>query len=244
MKIKRFIYCLPEEEFLKFVYDNSVSVEVVKRKEGVIYFAVYKKIDNLKPVKVEEISDDWKNWKENFKPIEIEDFIILPPWRKPVFIKPGLAFGTGLHPTTQLCIKALKKYLRSGMSVLDVGTGSGILAVVSKLLGASYVLGIDISDDAVRECKENAEINGLEIECLKAKPKDISKSFDLVVANLEIQIFEKVLRDILPKFNELGIFSGLYREEDLENFKSMVKNYKILEVFEKENWFAIVLKKA
>ncbi|HIQ49370.1 MAG TPA: 50S ribosomal protein L11 methyltransferase, partial [Aquifex aeolicus] len=79
MKIKRFIYCLPEEEFLKFVYDNSVSVEVVKRKEGVIYFAVYKKIDNLKPVKVEEISDDWKNWKENFKPIEIEDFIILPP---------------------------------------------------------------------------------------------------------------------------------------------------------------------
>jgi len=243
MKIKRFIYSLPEEEFLEFVYENSVPVEVVKRQEGVVYFAVYKKIDHLKPVKVDEISDDWKNWKENFKPIEIEDFIILPPWKKPVFIKPGLAFGTGLHPTTQLCIKALKKYLKSGMSVLDVGTGSGILAVVSKLLGASYVLGIDISDDAVRECKENAELNGLKIECLKAQPKDISKSFDLVVANLEIQIFEKVLKDILPKFKELGIFSGLYREEDLENFKSMVKDYKILEVLEKEEWFAIVLKK-
>ncbi|RUM32436.1 MAG: 50S ribosomal protein L11 methyltransferase, partial [Aquifex sp.] len=204
MKIKKFLYSLPEEEFYELVYSKNLSVEILKREEGSVTFATYEEVKGLTPVKVEEVKENWESWKERFKAIEIDDFVILPPWKKPVFIKPGLAFGTGLHPTTQLCIKALKKYVGKGFSVLDVGTGSGILAVISKLLGAGRVLGIDISEDAIRECRENAELNKVDVECLKAQPKDIKESFDLVVANLEIHIFERVLKDILPKFKKVG----------------------------------------
>jgi len=243
MKIKKFIYSLPEEEFYELVYSQNLSVEILKREGKNVIFATYEEVKVLNPQKIEEVKEDWENWKEKFKPVEIDDFVILPPWKKPVFIKPGLAFGTGLHPTTQLCVKALKKYLKEGMSVLDVGTGSGILAIISKLLGAKRVLGIDISEDAVRECLENARLNNVKVDCLKAEPKDVNESFDLVVANLEIHIFEKILSDILLKFKKVGIFSGLYKEKDLEKFKGMIGNLKIKEVLEKESWFTVVVEK-
>ncbi|AAC07828.1 ribosomal protein L11 methyltransferase [Aquifex aeolicus VF5] len=243
MKIKRFVYSLPEEEFYELVYSQNLSVEVLERKEIEVIFASYKEIEGLTPEKVEEVKEDWENWKEKFKPIEVEDFVIIPSWKKPVIVKPGLAFGTGLHPTTQLCIKALKKYLKEGMTVLDVGTGSGILAIVSALLGAKRVVGIDIDEKAVNECRENAELNKVKVECFRAEPKDVNESFDLVVANLEIHIFERVLKDILPKFKKIGIFSGLYKEKDLKRFEELLGGLKVKEVFEKENWYAVVVEK-
>ena len=237
--MKRYIYKLPEEEFYEFLLKYPFGVEVLK-KNGEITFATYEPIGELLPLKVEEVKTDWQNWKESFKPVEVEDFVILPPWKKPIFIKPGMAFGTGLHPTTQLCIKAIKEHLQEGWSVLDVGTGSGILAIVSKMLGASKVLGIDISEEAIRECRENAGLNGVEVECIKAQPREISGEFDLVVANLEIKIFEEVLKDILPKIRKVGIFSGLYREEDLERFSKLL-NEPPTKVYEQEDWFCVVV---
>lgn len=237
--MKRYIYQLPEEDFYEFLLKYPFGVEVLKR-NGEITFATYEPVGELVPLKVEEVKTDWQNWKENFKPVEVEDFVILPPWKRPIFIKPGMAFGTGLHPTTQLCIRAIKEHLQEGWSVLDVGTGSGILAIVSKILGASKVLGIDVSEEAVRECRENAELNGVEIECIKAQPKEISGEFDLVVANLEIKIFEEVLKDILPKVRKVGIFSGLYREEDLKRFSKLL-NEPLAKVYEQEDWFCVVV---
>ncbi len=240
--MKRYIYKLPEEDFYEFLVKYPFGVEVLKR-NGEVLFAVYEPVKELVPLKVEEVKTDWQNWKERFKPVDVEDFVILPPWKKPVFIKPGMAFGTGLHPTTRLCIKALKKHLRRGWSVLDVGTGSGILAIVSKLLGASRVVGIDISEEAVRECKENAELNKVDVECVRAEPKDIKETFGLVVANLEIKIFEEVLKDIMPKIGRVGIFSGLYTKEDLDKFSELLGE-PFTEIYGGENWFCVVIDKS
>ncbi len=237
--MKRYIYKLPEEDFYEFLVRYPFGVEVLKR-NGEVLFAVYEPLKELIPVKIEDVITDWQNWREMFKPVDVEDFVILPPWKTPVFINPGMAFGTGLHPTTRLCIKALKKHLRKGWSVLDVGTGSGILAVVSKLLGASKVVGIDISEEAVRECKENAKLNKVSVECIKAEPKDIKETFELVVANLEIKIFEEILEDIIPKVGKVGIFSGLYKEEDLKRFSELLGK-PIKETYEEEGWFCVVV---
>ena len=239
--MKRYIYKLSEEDFYEFLIRYPFGVEVLKR-NGEVLFATYEPIKELTPIKVEEISTDWQNWKEKFKPVEVDDFVILPPWKRPIFIKPGMAFGTGLHPTTRLCIRALKKYFKEGWSVLDVGTGSGILAIVSKLLGASKVVGIDISEEAVKECEENAKLNNADIECIRAEPKDVKEMFELVVANLEIGIFERVLKDILPKIRLVGVFSGLYGKKDLERFAELLE-LPFLEVYEEDGWFCVVVKK-
>lgn len=114
---------------------------------------------------------DWiNNWKEYFHPFTVEDILIKPTWEAVpeehkdkcmIEIDPGTAFGTGSHETTQLCIRALRKYIRPGDRVLDVGTGSGILAIAALKLGAGKVFGTDLDECAVTAARENAEINGI-----------------------------------------------------------------------------------
>ena len=121
------------------------------------------------------VSDDstWQNnWKQYFKPFRLYDnIVILPTWEEYDDIRPGdtvvriesvMAFGTGTHETTKLCIGQIKKYLKEGQSVFDIGSGSGILSIISVYLGAGYVHGMDIDPDAVRASLENAEANGFD----------------------------------------------------------------------------------
>lgn len=114
---------------------------------------------------------DWiNNWKEYFHPFTVDDILIKPTWEAVpeehkdkcmIEIDPGTAFGTGSHETTQLCIRALKKYIRPGDRVLDVGTGSGILAIAALKLGAKEALGTDLDECAVTASRENAQVNGI-----------------------------------------------------------------------------------
>ena len=114
------------------------------------------------------LEEDWRNnWKKYFNPIEVgEKLLIRPSWRddydagnrKVLNIDPGLAFGTGGHETTRLCLEMCEKYLKEGDSVLDVGCGSGILSIATLLLGADRAVGVDIDETAVRTAAENAEI--------------------------------------------------------------------------------------
>ncbi len=114
---------------------------------------------------------DWiNNWKQYFKPFTVGDIVIKPTWegvpdgmsgRMVVDIDPGTAFGTGSHETTQLVIKQMEKYICPGDKVLDVGTGSGILAVIALKLGGEHVLGTDLDPNAITACKENMEANSL-----------------------------------------------------------------------------------
>ncbi|NPA33109.1 MAG: methyltransferase domain-containing protein [Aquificae bacterium] len=243
MKIKRYIFALPEEELPLFLERNKLSAQVLERKEGIVYFALYEPVKGLKPVRVEEVDTDWEKWRERFEPIELGSFVVLPPWKRPIFINPGMAFGTGLHPTTRLCARALERNLRAGMSVLDVGTGSGILAIISKLLGAGRVLGIDISEDAVRECKRNAELNRVDVECRLSDVRAVDESFDLVVANLEMRIFREVMGKLLGLVGEIGIFSGIYGENELNEFLHLLGGFEVLSVESQENWFCVVGRK-
>ncbi len=239
--MRRFLYRLSEERLGEILAEEPLPLEVIERIGNEVLVASYEPIGSLEPVRVEEVQEDWRSWRDGFGPVEVEDFVIIPPWKIPLLINPGMAFGTGLHPTTRLCMRMMRVYLREGDSVLDVGTGSGILAIAARKLGAGRVLGIDISPDAVRSCEENARLNGLEVECRLAKPAQIEERFDLLVANLELPVFREELDSILPLFRRNAIFSGIYRKAELEEFLDMLeqRGLKADRILEDQDWFCV-----
>ena len=126
---------------------------------------------------------DWiNNWKQYFKQFYVDDILIIPSWeevkeedkdRMIIHIDPGTAFGTGMHETTQLCIRQLKKYVTSETELLDVGTGSGILSIVALKLGAKHAVGTDLDPCAVPAVEENKEANEIPVE-----------AFDMMIGNI------------------------------------------------------------
>ena len=143
-------------------------------------------------VTVSETEDiDWiNNWKQYFHQFYIDDLLVIPSWeevqekdrdKKILHIDPGTAFGTGMHETTQLCIRQIKKYLTPETVLLDVGTGSGILAILALMYGAKYALGTDLDPCAVEAVAQNKEVNGSPDE-----------AFDLLIGNI---ITEKEIQD-------------------------------------------------
>lgn len=150
--------------------------------------------------------EDWANaWKEHFQPLKIGRVVIKPSWREwttqgdelVVELDPGMAFGTGLHPTTRLTLQALQEWVRPGMRVLDLGTGSGILAIPAAMMGAE-VEALDISEVAVRVARENVAINHL-THLVRVGEGSIEavagERFDLILAN----IIASVLADLAPQ---------------------------------------------
>lgn len=203
---------------------------------------------------------EWKdNWKEYFKPKKVSDHIVVCPlWEdyelspeeeeagvKILRIDPGMAFGTGTHETTSLCLKALEKYLKPGMSVLDVGTGSGILAIAAKLLGAGEIKAVDIDPEAVRSARENAMTNGM-ADKIDISPGDLTKGVefkaDVVVANLMADLVMMLSGDVRKHMNDGAVFisSGII-EEKLEDVRTCLKGkgFDILEVTEDGMWRAV-----
>jgi ribosomal protein L11 methyltransferase len=172
---------------------------------------------------------DWgENWRRFFKPVRIGSrLVVFPPWKTPrlkkgqipLEITPGMAFGTGTHGTTQLCIEALEKRLIGrAASVLDVGTGSGILAIVAAKLGAREVWGIDTDPVAVEVARENLERNGVKgvVRIRKGDVGRIQKKFDFVVANIDFQGLKRLKLPLLRHLKSKGylILSGILKEEE------------------------------
>ncbi len=145
---------------------------------------------------VREVADeDWgERWKAGLAPFTVGRVHIRPTWTEgavpagavEVVLDPGMAFGTGTHPTTSLCLAALQTLLAAapGAEVLDVGTGSGLLAIAAAKLGARRVVGTDIDPVALRVAEENAERNGVELELLLAPPGEVEGHFGIAVANI------------------------------------------------------------
>jgi ribosomal protein L11 methyltransferase len=171
---------------------------------------------------------DWgENWKRFFKPIQVTSrFVVKPPWFKirlkgrqiPIDITPGMAFGTGTHATTILCIQALEKRLKKrGLSVLDVGTGSGILSIVAAKLGAKEVWGIDIDGVAVENARENVKKNHVSgaVKIRKGSMGDLRKKFDVVVANIDLKSLRRMRKPFLNHLENQGflILSGILEGE-------------------------------
>lgn len=202
---------------------------------------------------------DWgENWKKFFKPLRVGSrFVVKPPWARirlkkgeiPVEINPGMAFGTGTHATTRLCMEALEKRLKKGFSVLDVGTGSGILSIAASRLGAAEVWGIDIDNIAVEIAKENVSRNKI---CDRVRIKqgaigDIQKRFDLVVANLDFKSLKRTRMALIRHLKERGILilSGVLEteEERLHQHYIETRRLKWVETDREGEWACLTFQK-
>ena len=176
---------------------------------------------------------DWENnWKKYFKPMPIGDRLLIRPiWedeydamgRAVLHLEPGLAFGSGTHDTTRLCLETLEKYAYPGKTVLDVGCGSGILSVASLLLGADSAVGVDIDALAVKTAKENGITNGFDeprFTVLKGSTTDkVTGKFDIIAANIVADIIIGLCKNVKDFMNPDAVFitSGIIvpREEDV-----------------------------
>ena len=185
----------------------------------------------ISQVKVEAVTipeQDWgEKWKRFFKPFHVTSRVVVkPPWSSfrpkknemSIVINPGMAFGTGAHATTRLCIHALEKGLKKkGLSVLDVGTGSGILSILAARMGAGEVLGIDTDEVAVEVARENARQNRVSdlIQVRKGSIGNIQRQFDVVVANIDLRSLRRMRRPLLRHLKGKGLLvvSGLLEGE-------------------------------
>jgi ribosomal protein L11 methyltransferase len=176
---------------------------------------------------------DWgENWKRFFKPLQVTSkFVVKPPWSRirskrgqiPIDITPGMAFGTGTHATTILCIQALEQRLKKrGLSVLDVGTGSGILSIIAAKLGAQEVWGIDIDGVAVENARENVGKNHVSdiVRIRKGSISALHRKCDVIVANIDLKSLVRMRKPLLSRLNNRGslILSGIL-EEDKERIR-------------------------
>lgn len=200
--------------------------------------------------------EDWKdNWKEYFKPTKVsEKIVVKPTWydyeKKAddlvIEIDPGMAFGTGTHETTSLCIKMMEKYMKLEDKVLDVGCGSGILAIAAALLGSKDILGVEIDPVAVEVAKENVELNHVG-NVVKVQEGDLTKGLDykanLVVANLMADLVMMLTKDVAKHMTKDGIYisSGILVEKIPQVSKVIEENgFEILQVVTDDMWSAIV----
>lgn len=210
----------------------------------------------LKVVKEFNNDQDWKDkWKEYFKPTRISKSIVVKPtWEsyenkqgdKVIEIDPGMAFGTGTHETTSLCVKLLETYMKPQYDVLDVGCGSGILSIAAALLGARDVLGIDIDPTAVDVAKENLELNKVD-HLAKAQEGDLTSGVDykadIIVANLMADLVVMLASDAKRHLKDGGYFisSGILVEKEKMVSSALIENgFEIVEVVEDGEWCAIV----
>ena len=170
-----------------------------------------------------EVPDrDWlAEWKKDWQPVEVGRFIIAPPWsevpgdRLVVRIEPGMAFGTGTHETTRLCLKAIERYFRGG-SFLDVGTGTGILAIAAaKMFPDARVEAVDTDAEAVEIARENARLNGV-ADCITFRVGSVGEqtsSADLVCANLTAPVIVDLLPSLLGASCGRLVLSGILAEQ-------------------------------
>ena len=202
--------------------------------------------------------EDWQDeWKKYFHTVNITDNIVIKPsWDEyepsdneiVVEIDPGLAFGTGTHETTSLCVEFLEKYAQNKKKLLDIGCGSGILMLIGKKLGVEKVVGIDIDEKVNDVVLENFSKNGINENfqvIIGNLVDDVNEKYDLVVSNILVDVLEKLLEDIekILEKDAIVIFSGILNEKE-EAFWKKAKNYNLKQIDRKEknNWVSLVFK--
>jgi ribosomal protein L11 methyltransferase len=213
--------------------------------------------------------NDWANaWKQYFKPVRVsESLTIKPTWEeytpespneKIIELDPGMAFGTGTHPTTSLCLRTLESVIQGGEEVIDVGTGSGILAIGAVHLGAKHVLALDLDPVAVASAKENVELNGLgqQITVKESDLLSVLGSQDptlgvklpvkVIVANILAEIIMLFVDDVYHALESGGVYitSGIWKnKEQLVHDALVASGFEISSVHRDEDWIAFVARK-
>ncbi len=218
----------------------------LKENFAMLYRVSYKELDE----------EDWAEaWKAFFEPQKIgQKIVVKPTWCEykadpgdiVLELDPGMAFGTGTHPTTALCLRLIEDYLNLGDSFLDVGTGSGILMIAAARLGAGFVCGLDKNEMAVKIAARNLRLNGIAPQRFSVKMGNlvagIEERYDLIVANISTQVIYNLLENIEKILNDKAIFicSGiLEKNENLVLARMKTIGVDILEVCIKDQWVAI-----
>lgn len=207
-----------------YVPYNSWSEEVTKLKKYLWELKTLGLDVDPEGITLKEIPDqDWQAaWKVHFKPIFVsERIVITPPWEKPevsnyqmvIRIDPGRAFGTGHHPTTRMTLRFLERCIRSGMRVLDIGTGTGILAIAAVRMGAARVIALDIDGGALENARRNLRLNRVQgrVSLVHGGVGAVKGKFDLILANLDRRIIMEILPSIAALLAPGGrvLFSGI-----------------------------------
>ena len=204
---------------------------------------------------------DWLyDWKKHWKPTTIGRFVVSPPWervedaeRHVIFIEPNMAFGTGTHPTTQLCLEAIGEIYLPGESLLDVGTGTGILAIGAALMNAAAgremprLTGCDLDAGSIDIARENAALNevGGTIEFFVGSITEESEPADLVVANLTIDVIKPLLDILLARSKRILMLSGVLVEQREELVSELEKRgIADAEIRTSGEWIAAIIRKA
>ena len=208
---------------------------------------------------VEVPAEDWSEaWRAHHRPIQLaSDLFILPPWEKApagsrsLIIQPGMAFGTGSHATTRLCLERVRELLDQmrGADVLDVGTGSGVIALLAHLLGAGRICASENDPVALQSARSNAALNGASrIEwLLEEQPAKIDGSFDVVVANILLNTLEELAAQIALKVRPGGrlLLSGLLAEQAAEAERAYLgQGLRPVEQRRREEWVLVELERA
>ncbi len=233
------------DEKKRFLLENQLST--IEKDNQILIRVVYRELDE----------EDWaESWKEYFWPEKITDKIVVKPsWREykakadelVVEIDPGMAFGTGTHPTTSLCMILIEKYLKPGDVFLDIGTGSGILMILSAKLGAEKIRGVDKDKMAVNIAEKNLIQNNIKPSKFKVVSGNLANSvnekFNLIVANILSDVILILLDNITHVMakNCTLICSGIIEENADSVIQKMTSlGFNIAEVLTKEKWVAIV----
>ncbi len=207
--------------------DGQAEEKVRRAEESLWHLSQLLRVEPLRVARLAE--QDWAEaWKSFFFVERIGDrLVVKPSWRSHepspsdvvLELDPGMAFGTGLHPTTRMCARACERYVREGMQVLDVGTGSGILALAAAKLGAAKVVALDMDPVAVEAARENVALNGLagRVEVRHGSVDQIeSSAFDLVLANIIARVIVDLARGLHDALSPEGLLvaSGIIAERE------------------------------
>lgn len=204
------------------------------------------------------INQDWsKKWKENWKPTHASDHVIIcPTWEQCTIKKgeilinldPGSAFGTGTHATTQLCVRAIEKYMPKCASVADIGTGSGILAITAIKCSAERAVGIDNDPLVIDVAIENAKVNNVlsKIEFSHKTADELDEKFDFVAANILHNVLAEIMGDLknLMMPDAYMVLSGILNEKQQIVLDAVEKHgLKVVDTLNQDNWVAFVVKR-
>lgn len=262
--------------FVEEKEDGSLEVNGEKTTAKEVLAKVKAELEDLRffmeigegSVSVEETEDiDWiNNWKQYFHQFTIDDLLVIPSWEEAakedrhkmiLHIDPGTAFGTGMHDTTQLCIRQLRKYITSETVLLDVGTGSGILAILALMSGAKKAIGTDLDPCAIEAVRENKEVNGIHPEDFELligniiTEKEIQdqigyECYDIVVANILADVLVPLTPVVVHHLKKGGIYitSGIIDDKESVVVEAVkAEGLEVLEVTYQGEWVSVTARK-
>ena len=263
---------MPEDDgcaYLTFYLDEEVDKHemLLKVRQELEEMRSYLNVGDCTIEESQTEDVDWvNNWKQYFHQFYIDDILVIPSWenveakdsdKMVIHIDPGTAFGTGMHETTQLCIRQLRKFITPETELLDVGTGSGILAILSLMFGAKHAVGTDLDICAVEAVAQNCEVNGIDpaqfdmmigniITDKEVQDKVGYECYDIVVANILADVLVPLTPVIVHQLKKGGIYitSGIIDDKEQTVVEAVkAAGLEVLEVTYQGEWVSVTARK-